>query len=298
MIRGLGGDRIRVLQGGLGTADASNTSPDHAVSFDPLAARQIEVVRGPATLLYGSNAVGGVVNVIDGTHPGLGARPSALRDGRPGGRHLGGRAQRARRALRRARALRLARGLSSKRETDDVAIPGFAESAALRAEEEAEGEEHEEGEGRAGEQRDRDRPAAARGLAVVGHGGFLGVAFCGFDTLYGVPGHEHAHGEEGGARARRRPSASTSAARGWTCAASCSARSGRSASAGSASGRSDYEHVELEGEEVGTRFTNEAWEGRLELPHAPLGPVHGSSASRPRTATSRPSARRPSCRRP
>ena len=58
VIRGLSGDRIRVLQDGIGSSDASNTSPDHAVSYDPLSARRIEVVRGPATLLYGSNAVG------------------------------------------------------------------------------------------------------------------------------------------------------------------------------------------------------------------------------------------------
>ncbi|HUP43275.1 MAG TPA: TonB-dependent receptor plug domain-containing protein, partial [Thermoanaerobaculia bacterium] len=69
IIRGFGGDRIRVLEGGLGSADASSTSPDHAVSSDPMAAERIEVIRGPATLLYGSSAVGGVVNVLTGRIP-------------------------------------------------------------------------------------------------------------------------------------------------------------------------------------------------------------------------------------
>src|SRR5688572_7312642 len=64
VIRGLGADRVRVLEEGVGTGDVSNVSPDHAVSVDPSSAKQIEIVRGPATLLYGSNAVGGVVNVI------------------------------------------------------------------------------------------------------------------------------------------------------------------------------------------------------------------------------------------
>src|SRR5687768_2052879 len=64
VIRGLGADRVRVLEEGVGTGDVSNVSPDHAVSVDPASATQIEIVRGPATLLYGSNAVGGVVNVI------------------------------------------------------------------------------------------------------------------------------------------------------------------------------------------------------------------------------------------
>jgi len=66
VIRGLEGDRIRVLQNGLNTIDASSASPDHGVSFDPSNLKSIEVVRGPATLLYGSNAIGGVVNAIDG----------------------------------------------------------------------------------------------------------------------------------------------------------------------------------------------------------------------------------------
>lgn len=69
VIRGLGGDRIRVLQGGVGTLDASVVSPDHAVTIDPLLVDRIEIVRGPATLLYGGSAIGGVVNVIDGRMP-------------------------------------------------------------------------------------------------------------------------------------------------------------------------------------------------------------------------------------
>ena len=66
IIRGLDGDRVRILQNGLNTIDASATSVDHAVSFDTSNLQSVEVVRGPATLLYGSNAIGGVVNSIDG----------------------------------------------------------------------------------------------------------------------------------------------------------------------------------------------------------------------------------------
>ncbi len=71
IIRGLGSDRVRMLQGGLSTGDVSSTSPDHAVGVDPGAAQRIEVLRGPSTLLYGSTAIGGVVNVIDNTIPDL-----------------------------------------------------------------------------------------------------------------------------------------------------------------------------------------------------------------------------------
>ncbi len=65
MIRGMDSDRIRILQNGINNLDASNLSFDHGVSIDPLIIEQIDVIRGPATLLYGGGAVGGVVNAID-----------------------------------------------------------------------------------------------------------------------------------------------------------------------------------------------------------------------------------------
>ncbi len=69
IIRGLQGDRILVLQDGDRTADLSSAAPDHGVSIDPLTAERIEVVRGPASLLYGNAALGGVVNVISNDIP-------------------------------------------------------------------------------------------------------------------------------------------------------------------------------------------------------------------------------------
>jgi iron complex outermembrane recepter protein len=64
VIRGLSGDRVLVLEDGNRTGDIASTAADHAVTIDPLTAERIEVVRGPAGLLYGSNALGGVINVI------------------------------------------------------------------------------------------------------------------------------------------------------------------------------------------------------------------------------------------
>lgn len=64
VIRGLGGERVLMLQDGERTGDVSSTSADHAVSIDPISANEIEVARGPAAFAYGSNAVGGVVNVV------------------------------------------------------------------------------------------------------------------------------------------------------------------------------------------------------------------------------------------
>jgi iron complex outermembrane receptor protein len=69
VIRGLSGDRVLVLQNGERAGDLSGAAPDHGLSIDPLAATRLEVVRGPASLLYGSGAVGGVVNVIENDIP-------------------------------------------------------------------------------------------------------------------------------------------------------------------------------------------------------------------------------------
>lgn len=69
VIRGLTGDRILVLQDGQRAGDLSAASADHGTTIDPLVAQRIEVVRGPASLLYGNNALGGVVNVISGDIP-------------------------------------------------------------------------------------------------------------------------------------------------------------------------------------------------------------------------------------
>ena len=69
VLRGFQGERIRVLKDGIGSVDVSNTSVDHPVVVNPLTAERIEVLRGPAALLYGSAAIGGVVNVLDNRIP-------------------------------------------------------------------------------------------------------------------------------------------------------------------------------------------------------------------------------------
>ena len=69
VIRGLDGDRVLVLQNGERMGDLSGTAVDHAVSLDPLSMERVEVVRGPASLLYGSSAIGGVVNMFSNDMP-------------------------------------------------------------------------------------------------------------------------------------------------------------------------------------------------------------------------------------
>ena len=69
ILRGLGGDRIRILTDGIGSLDLSSSSADHAVAINPLTADRIDILRGPSALLFGSSAIGGVVNVIDSRIP-------------------------------------------------------------------------------------------------------------------------------------------------------------------------------------------------------------------------------------
>ncbi|MGE0160320.1 MAG: TonB-dependent receptor [Gemmatimonadales bacterium] len=97
IIRGLGGDRILVLEDGQRTGDMSAMSSDHAVASEPLTARQIEVVRGPMSLMYGSSALGGVVNVVREDIPNTSAQErhgmvslegATVNDGLTGGGYL------------------------------------------------------------------------------------------------------------------------------------------------------------------------------------------------------------------
>ena len=69
IIRGLAGPRVRTMEDGIDSMDVSTVSVDHAVSVDPLAAEQVEIFRGPTTLLYGSGAVGGIVNTVTNRIP-------------------------------------------------------------------------------------------------------------------------------------------------------------------------------------------------------------------------------------
>jgi len=141
VIRGLTGDRIRVLDAGIGSIDASATSPDHAAAVEPATAQKIEIVRGSSMLLYGSSATGGVVNVFSGRIPtqlpedgvdgSLRIGGSTVDDGveTSGGfdvllGEIGG-------------AAVVFHGDGTFREAEDYNIPGFAESARLRALEEA-----------------------------------------------------------------------------------------------------------------------------------------------------------------
>ena len=130
IIRGLDGDRIRILQGSVGTLDASSLSFDHAVPTDAMAVTRIEVVRGAAALLYGGNAVGGVVNVLTNRIPetAIHGIQGAL-EARMGGAET----ERAASTLLEVGNGRFALHADGFwRQTSDLKIPGLARSARQR----------------------------------------------------------------------------------------------------------------------------------------------------------------------
>ena len=214
ILRGFSGERVKVLIDGIGAIDASNTSDDHAVSIDALTAERIEVLRGPAVLLFGSQAIGGAVNVIDkriplrlpseSVHVDVLARSDTATDLREFGGSLDAR-------LGNSGFVFHADG--SWRETDDLEVAGFTVAPELRAdlladaaEEEEEGHFEEAEELReAADQRGfvpntgTETWTANAGLAFFAGESSLGVSFGVYDSEYGIPGRPgggHHHDEE------------------------------------------------------------------------------------------------------
>lgn len=254
IIRGLGDDRIRILENGIGAIDASSASPDHAVSADPLDARRIEVLRGAAALAYGGNAVGGVVNVLDETIPtrkpergyevrGLAAYTSVDTGWQAG---LG---------VTAAAGDFVFDFDWSGRETDDYDIPGFAHSPALRAEEESEDPGLPQAYGTAPNSFTSVKSYNG-GVSLVRDWGYAGAAVKRFETSYGLP--PEAPGEAGGHIELEQTRYET---RG-----DVKLNSGFFSRFDYGFQYADYTHTEFEGSgEPGTVFNNDGFEGRLEV---------------------------------
>lgn len=187
VIRGLGGERVQVTEDGGESLDLAALSADHAVTIDPLLADRIEVLRGPATLLYGNGASGGLVNVLTGRVP-----EEAI-DGLRGAAEL-----RMDSALgERAGAARVDGGHGSwamhadayARDTDDVGIAGNALSRRLRESGDVSDDDIAANRGRIANTASELR-GGALGVSRVGDAGFAGFAVSRFDTRYGIPGGE------------------------------------------------------------------------------------------------------------
>lgn len=285
VIRGLGGDRISVLDTSIGSIDASSTSPDHAAAVEPAMAERIEIVRGSGTLLYGSSAAGGVVNVFSGKIPRQvpeGGMDGALRIGRStvdDGIDAAGGFDAALAGL--GAATLVFHGEGFYRKADDYKIPGFAESAALRAEEEAEHddedadeEHHEEEVFGIAENSALETKGGAAGLSLVFDNAHFGVSVTSIDTTYGVPGGHHHHEEEGEGEGEAEDAEEEEEGgvlidlkqRRFDVDGEIGANFLLFEKTRLRFGYADYEHAEIEPSgEVGTLFLNDGWEGRVEF---------------------------------
>jgi iron complex outermembrane receptor protein len=266
VIRGQTGPRVRVMQNGIGNNDVSNFSPDHANSVEPIQAERIEVLRGPATLLYGSGAIGGVVNVIDNRIP------ERMPDHALGGALE----QRYDSALdETSSALKLEGGAGSVafhldgfyRDSGNMKVGGWAiDEAAARAADPvlAETETIQNTRGYVPNTHARARGGTA-GLSWVGEPGFAGVSVNRLENNYGIPPDG-----TGGEPVRVDLRQTKYDFRGALNQPFEFAEALRLKF-----GYTDYRHVELEGGTPGTTWLNQAYESRLEMTHKPLGPLRG-----------------------
>jgi iron complex outermembrane recepter protein len=248
VIRGLGGYRVQILQDGAAALDVSSLSQDHAVSIESVVAQQIEIIKGPAALLYGSGAAGGLVNVVTTRIP------SKLPETFGGALEL-----RADSAMKeKTGAASLDGGFGSvaihadyfDRETNDVEISDFAQSSILRREL---GEEASEVRGTLPNSASDSR-GGALGTSVVGDAGFAGLAWNRYESVYGIPAEETAFIDM--QQDRIDAKGEWRAGGSWLDVLHASGA------------HSDYTHTEFEAPgEPGTTFEQDAYELRIAADH-------------------------------
>lgn len=239
VIRGLDGDRVLILEDGQRMGDLSSQSGDHGVTTNPAAASRLEVVRGPASLLYGSNAIGGLVNVISDavpTQPVMKATGSLVFDGGTAADEGGAAAD-----LFVGNGRWAARFGGSGRRTGDVGTP----------------------EGTIANTQSRLGMGSAA-LSWTGQHGFLGGSYGYDDTKYGVPVVESGN-------IQLTPRRHTVSFRGERRDLSGPINAIRASV-----GVRRYKHDELDGEEIGTTFTNNTTEVEAQLKHRPAGALQGT----------------------
>jgi iron complex outermembrane receptor protein len=307
VLRGFSGDRVRVLTDGIGSIDVSNSSADHAVTVDPLTIERIEILRGPAVLLFGSQAIGGAVNLIDRRIPRAVPTEHAHIDA-IGGYGTAAKDRSAGASIDVALAPNIVAHLDgSYRKTGDVRTGGFVIAKGLR-QEMIHSAAHERFDGHieeadelvaAANKRGRIDNTASRtwtvagGLALINEGGQLGISVSHFDSRYGVPtrlnftdfhahddgdddDHHHDHDDDGHVHGEEPV---TIGLKQWRADVRGEVELGDGFfdKLRLRGGFADYRHTEYEGREVGTVFTNKGVEGRLELTQNENGGWRGAS---------------------
>jgi iron complex outermembrane receptor protein len=264
VIRGQAGPRVRVLNNGIGSNDASAISPDHATSVEPILAERIEVLRGPATLLYGSGAIGGVVNVIDNRIPGQ--MPDKL---------LGGALEQRfdSTSNETSTAMKLEGGQGNlayhldgffrHRNNLDIGGSGIDTAAvsitdpSLVVVDNPVGHLNNTG---------AEAISGSAGLSWIGDPGFAGISINNLNNNYGIA--PDGTGQETTQIALRQDK--------YDFKSELNAPFRFAKSLRTRLGYTDYQHTEIANGEPGAFFTNRSYEGRLELTHQDLGPLRGT----------------------
>lgn len=276
IIRGQTAPRVAVLSDSSTLLDASDISPDHAVTAEPLLIERIEVLRGPATLLYGSGAIGGIVNVLDKKVPN--ALPEDRIDGSFGLRGSSAAEEKAGAFEITAQATDhlVLHAEAMMRDADNYRARGLDESRVDGTFSESEN--------------------ASLGVSWVGERGYIGLAYSYRDDGYGVPGHsheyeschphdsalhcgdheeegeehDHDHEDEHGAVPEISLLSKRVDLRGELAEPFAGVERIRLRAS-----HTDYRHHELEEQEIATTFSNDGYEARVEVQHVEIGGLRG-----------------------
>lgn len=280
ILRGMDSDRVRVLTDGIGSFDMSNVSADHAVAINPLASDRVEVVRGPAALLYGSSAIGGVVNMADrriprvvppeAVHVDLAGTLSSVADERS----IAGTAD-----VPLGETGLVTHIDGSYTRTGDYSAGGYVFSKELRAEAAAIGGDA----AQAAEARGRVVNSDARtwdvagGIGYVGSGGSLGVSVSHLESNYGIPNSLDLRADESVGEAPEE-NVRIDMRQTRVDARAEVPMTGMFETLKARFGWADYRHDEIEDTgDIGTTFLSQGLEGRLELVQADHGGWRGAS---------------------
>ncbi|ABG38827.1 TonB-dependent receptor [Paraglaciecola sp. T6c] len=251
IIRGLSGPRVLISQNGLDVSDVSRVGPDHSVASEASTSQQIEVLRGPATLFYGSGAVGGVVNVVDGRVPSDNTTRGEwlLETSSVDDKKLG--------------SFNVTTGYESFgfyadgywRESNDYDVPVAPDADSNEPQEHVVKNSSEKSDG------------ITLGASYLMDQGYIGVAVEQFNREYGIPGHSHG-GEDESVYAdleqtRVQLLGELNLDNEWLSKINLRG------------GFTDYEHAEIEEGAVGTLFENETHELKLDFIHTPFADWNG-----------------------
>ena len=254
VIRGLDAERVRIMQNGVGILDASSLSFDHAVGIDPLIIEQIDVIRGPAALLYGGSAVGGVVNAIDHRIP---TEPVDGLVSRAEMRFGGAENQRNGAVVVDIGNEHFAIHVDAyKRKTDDLDIPGFAVSSRKSKTDST----PRENKGKLINS-SAESDGGALGASLTFDNGYIGASYSTLNNNYGVVAEEDVRIDMKSDR--------------WDIASEFTDLGDVIDRVKFRLAHTDYQHLELEGSEIGTTFNNRGISGSFEASHAPIAGLNG-----------------------